>query len=203
MTRADVIPPIHPSNPSFLPSIHPSIHPSILPPFHPSATHEGFEAAVAAGAKEVAIFTAASEGFVKRNINCTIDESLDRFGGGTYHVCYVTKVYFLAYCNATVLRDEPLACTPVVVFLFAFCVLRLCWFVFASYCPCAFPRLRTPAVPPLYPRVLLLATALPLPYHHSNTLDYTLHDVGARHYSSTFFFFVFFREPATPPPTPR
>eukprot|EP00729_Bicosta_minor_P005630 gene5630-912_t len=42
---------------------------------------KGFEAAVAAGAKEVAIFTAASEGFVKRNINCTIDESLDRFGG--------------------------------------------------------------------------------------------------------------------------
>lgn len=42
---------------------------------------KGFEAAVAAGAKEVAIFTAASEGFVKRNINCSIDESLDRFGG--------------------------------------------------------------------------------------------------------------------------
>jgi hydroxymethylglutaryl-CoA lyase len=29
----------------------------------------------------VAIFTAASEGFVRRNINCSIDESLDRFGG--------------------------------------------------------------------------------------------------------------------------
>ena len=42
---------------------------------------KGFEAAVASGAKEVAIFTAASEGFVKRNINCSIDESLDRFGG--------------------------------------------------------------------------------------------------------------------------
>lgn len=81
---------LHPSLQSFLPSIHPSI----LPPFHPSATHEGFEAAVAAGAKEVAIFTAASEGFVKRNINCTIDESLDRFGGvRTTYVTLERKLY--------------------------------------------------------------------------------------------------------------
>lgn len=40
---------------------------------------KGYEAAVAAGAKEVAIFSAASEGFVTRNINCSIDESLRRF----------------------------------------------------------------------------------------------------------------------------
>ncbi|CAG8626220.1 12445_t:CDS:2 [Ambispora gerdemannii] len=39
----------------------------------------GLEAAIAAGAKEVAIFGAASETFSKKNINCTIDESLERF----------------------------------------------------------------------------------------------------------------------------
>lgn len=40
---------------------------------------KGFEAAMAAGAKEVAIFAAASESFSKSNINCTIKESLVRF----------------------------------------------------------------------------------------------------------------------------
>ena len=39
----------------------------------------GFEAAVAAGAIEVAVFAAASETFSQRNINCSIAESLDRF----------------------------------------------------------------------------------------------------------------------------
>lgn len=39
----------------------------------------GFDAAVAAGATEVAVFAAASETFSRRNINCSIDESLDRF----------------------------------------------------------------------------------------------------------------------------
>jgi hydroxymethylglutaryl-CoA lyase len=39
----------------------------------------GFEAAVAAGALEVAVFAAASETFSQRNINCTIRESLERF----------------------------------------------------------------------------------------------------------------------------
>jgi hydroxymethylglutaryl-CoA lyase len=39
----------------------------------------GFEAAVAAGATEVAIFAAASETFSQRNINCSIAESLERF----------------------------------------------------------------------------------------------------------------------------
>lgn len=39
----------------------------------------GFEAALAAGVNEVAIFTAASESFCQRNINCSIRESLDRF----------------------------------------------------------------------------------------------------------------------------
>ena len=39
---------------------------------------KGYETAVACGAKEVAIFGAASEGFSRRNINCSIDESLER-----------------------------------------------------------------------------------------------------------------------------
>jgi hydroxymethylglutaryl-CoA lyase len=40
---------------------------------------KGFEAAKAAGAVEVAVFGAASEAFSKKNINCSIAESLDRF----------------------------------------------------------------------------------------------------------------------------
>src|SRR4051812_19871455 len=40
---------------------------------------KGFEAARAAGATEVAVFAAASEAFSKKNINCTIAESLERF----------------------------------------------------------------------------------------------------------------------------
>ncbi|MCR8546276.1 hydroxymethylglutaryl-CoA lyase [Salipiger sp. P9] len=40
---------------------------------------KGFEAAMAAGADEVAIFGAASEGFSRANINATIAESLERF----------------------------------------------------------------------------------------------------------------------------
>jgi isopropylmalate/homocitrate/citramalate synthase len=39
----------------------------------------GFEDALDAGAKEVAVFAAASESFSQRNINCTIAESLARF----------------------------------------------------------------------------------------------------------------------------
>lgn len=40
---------------------------------------KGFDAAVAAGASEVAIFAAASESFSQKNINCSIAESLERF----------------------------------------------------------------------------------------------------------------------------
>jgi hydroxymethylglutaryl-CoA lyase len=40
---------------------------------------KGFEAAIAEGATEVAVFAAASEGFSQKNINCSIDESIDRF----------------------------------------------------------------------------------------------------------------------------
>ncbi|MCC0070145.1 MAG: hydroxymethylglutaryl-CoA lyase [Rhodobacteraceae bacterium] len=40
---------------------------------------KGYEAARAARADEVAIFASASEGFSRANLNCTIEESLDRF----------------------------------------------------------------------------------------------------------------------------
>ncbi len=40
---------------------------------------KGLENALAAGADEVAVFTAASEAFNRRNINASIDESLERF----------------------------------------------------------------------------------------------------------------------------
>ena len=39
---------------------------------------QGYERALAAGATEVAVFTAASEAFNRRNINASIDESIDR-----------------------------------------------------------------------------------------------------------------------------
>ncbi|CAM0151360.1 unnamed protein product [Urochloa decumbens] len=42
-------------------------------------TKDGFEAAVAAGAKEVAVFASASESFSRSNISCTIEESLVRY----------------------------------------------------------------------------------------------------------------------------
>jgi len=40
---------------------------------------KGLESALAVGATEVAIFAAASESFSKKNINCSIDESIDRY----------------------------------------------------------------------------------------------------------------------------
>lgn len=39
----------------------------------------GLEAALAAGAEEIAVFGAASERFSQQNINCSIDQSLERF----------------------------------------------------------------------------------------------------------------------------
>ncbi|MFQ6574327.1 hydroxymethylglutaryl-CoA lyase [Pseudomonas sp. UM16] len=39
----------------------------------------GFEDALAAGVKEVAVFAAATEAFSQRNINCSISDSLQRF----------------------------------------------------------------------------------------------------------------------------
>lgn len=39
----------------------------------------GLEQALKVGCKEIAVFTAASEGFTKKNTNCTIAESFERF----------------------------------------------------------------------------------------------------------------------------
>lgn len=41
---------------------------------------KGLEGAMAAGAEEIAVFGAATESFSKRNTNCTIAESFERFG---------------------------------------------------------------------------------------------------------------------------
>src|SRR5262245_58952503 len=40
---------------------------------------QGFNAAVEARCKEIAVFTAASESFCRKNTNCSIDESFERF----------------------------------------------------------------------------------------------------------------------------
>uniref|UniRef100_A0A8D0SYU7 hydroxymethylglutaryl-CoA lyase n=1 Tax=Sus scrofa TaxID=9823 RepID=A0A8D0SYU7_PIG len=40
---------------------------------------QGFHRAVAAGATEVSVFGAASESFSKKNINCSIEESMEKF----------------------------------------------------------------------------------------------------------------------------
>jgi hydroxymethylglutaryl-CoA lyase len=40
---------------------------------------QGFEAAMAAGVGEIAVFAAASETFSQKNLNCTISESLEKF----------------------------------------------------------------------------------------------------------------------------
>jgi hydroxymethylglutaryl-CoA lyase len=40
---------------------------------------QGYERALAAGAREVAVFTAASESFSRRNTNASIDETFERF----------------------------------------------------------------------------------------------------------------------------
>ena len=52
----------------------PGVRYSVLTP-----NAKGLEGALAAGADEVAIFAAASEAFSRRNLNCSIDESLERF----------------------------------------------------------------------------------------------------------------------------
>ncbi|MFJ1267245.1 hydroxymethylglutaryl-CoA lyase [Legionella lytica] len=52
----------------------PSIHYSALVP-----NERGMQKALEAGVKEIAVFTAASEAFNERNINCSINESIERF----------------------------------------------------------------------------------------------------------------------------
>jgi hydroxymethylglutaryl-CoA lyase len=53
---------------------HKKIFPSVLVP-----NEFGMKQAIESGIKEVAIFAACSETFSKKNINCTIDESFERF----------------------------------------------------------------------------------------------------------------------------
>lgn len=53
---------------------HPGVSYPVLVP-----NLQGYERARAAGAREVAVFTAASEAFNRKNINASIDESLARF----------------------------------------------------------------------------------------------------------------------------
>lgn len=48
---------------------------------------QGLAAAIAAGAEEVAVFGAASESFSRKNLNCSIAVSFDRFGA----VCEVAR----------------------------------------------------------------------------------------------------------------
>lgn len=40
---------------------------------------KGLDAAIASGVEEIAVFGAASESFSRKNINCSIDESIERF----------------------------------------------------------------------------------------------------------------------------
>jgi hydroxymethylglutaryl-CoA lyase len=69
---------------------------------------KGFEAARAAGAREVAVFTAASETFNRKNINATIDESFERFAefvpeavaGGLWVRGYVSTCFGCPYEGA-------------------------------------------------------------------------------------------------------
>lgn len=53
---------------------HKNVHYSALVP-----NLIGLERAISVGIDEVAVFTAASEAFTQKNINCTIEESLERF----------------------------------------------------------------------------------------------------------------------------
>ena len=53
---------------------HPGVSYPVLVP-----NLQGYERASAVGASEVAVFTAASEAFNRKNINATIDESIERF----------------------------------------------------------------------------------------------------------------------------
>jgi hydroxymethylglutaryl-CoA lyase len=68
---------------------------------------KGYERAKAAGADAVAVFTAASEAFTKRNINMTIAESLDAFAGvvsaakrdGMWVRGYVSTAFGSPFCD--------------------------------------------------------------------------------------------------------
>ncbi len=59
---------------------------------------QGFEAALAAGADEVAVFCAASEAFSQKNINCSIAESFERFEP-LLHAAAIRKIKVRGYIS--------------------------------------------------------------------------------------------------------
>lgn len=75
---------------------------------------KGFEAAVRAGATEVAVFAAASEGFSQKNINCSVGESIERFHP-VFRAAREMRVRVRAYVSCVIAcpYDGPVA--PAVV----------------------------------------------------------------------------------------
>ena len=57
---------------------------------------KGLEAALAAGADEVCVFGAATEAFSQKNINCSIAESIERFGVAEDQEHFITHKFFLS-----------------------------------------------------------------------------------------------------------
>ena len=86
----------------------PGVHYPVLVP-----NEKGYEHARAAGVEEIAVFTAASEAFNQRNINASIDESLQRFapvlerasGDGVRVRGYVSTVLGCPYQGEVPLAD--------------------------------------------------------------------------------------------------
>ena len=74
---------------------------------------KGYERAHEVGVEEVAVFTAASEAFAQRNINASIDESIDRFrpvlerarGDGVKVRAYVSTVLGCPYQGEVAVAD--------------------------------------------------------------------------------------------------
>ena len=60
---------------------HPVAYPVEYPVLVPNM--RGLDAAMRAGAKHIAVFAAASEAFSRKNINCGVDESIERFAAVT------------------------------------------------------------------------------------------------------------------------
>jgi hydroxymethylglutaryl-CoA lyase len=81
----------------------PGAPPPVLSALVPN--RHGMERALAAGAAEVAVFTAASDAFARRNINMTVDESVARFrevvalaaGHGMRVRAYVSTAWWCPY----------------------------------------------------------------------------------------------------------
>ena len=74
----------------------PDVHLSLLTP-----NLRGLESALAVGCQEVAVFTAASESFTQKNINCSIAESLDKFAD-VMHLAKANNVKVRGYVSCIV-----------------------------------------------------------------------------------------------------